>query len=250
VRLARVCPALHVRHEFPLRAAYFRQVLPRVVGFPHRQVLCLIRHPRDRIAVSRPPGSWFSGRVLGSSLVPFPSFPVIASIAVYPQTVLSPRQEPPVGASRVLPRFSSCMPRPEDSGGPPHPHHSGCFVLTSGTLKPSPSATSLSRSCTSTSGCASPLRPTGCSVYASPVLFAAFRRLRHRRKTRYGWVASPYPTGTFTPQEAPSLSRRDNEQAKRRAGYGSAAASSPSAGADCSVIYHLPNDASSSFFRS
>jgi hypothetical protein len=41
-------------------------------------------------------------------------------------------------------------------------------------------------------------------------LFAAFRRLRLRRKTRYGWVASPYPTGTFTPQEAPSLSRRDN----------------------------------------
>jgi hypothetical protein len=67
-----------------------------------------------------------------------------------------------------------------------------------------------SRSCTSTSGCASPLRPTGCSVYASPGLFLAFQRLRHRRKTRYGWVANPYPTGTSTPQEAPSLSRRDN----------------------------------------
>ena len=71
-----------------------------------------------------------------------------------------------------------------------------------------------SRSCTSTSGRASPLRPTGFSVYASPVLFTAFRRLRHGRKTRYGWVASPYPTGTFTPQEAPSLSRRDNVQAQ------------------------------------
>ena len=76
------------------------------------------------------------------------------------------------------------------------------------------------RSCTSTSGCASPLRPTGCSVYASPVLFTAFQRLRHRRKTRYGWVASPYPTGTSTPQEAPSLSRRDNDQAHRRAAFG------------------------------
>lgn len=30
VRLARVYPALHVRHEFPLRAACFRQVLPLV----------------------------------------------------------------------------------------------------------------------------------------------------------------------------------------------------------------------------
>jgi hypothetical protein len=46
VRLARVIPALHVRHEFPLWAAYFRQVLPQVVGFPHRRVLCLIRHPK------------------------------------------------------------------------------------------------------------------------------------------------------------------------------------------------------------
>jgi hypothetical protein len=44
------------------------------------------------------------------------------------------------------------MPRPEDSGGPPHPRPIGCFVLPSGTLKPSASATSSSRSCTSTKG--------------------------------------------------------------------------------------------------
>ena len=118
--------------------------------------------------------------------------------------LLSPCQEP-VGASRVLPCFSSCMPRPVDSGGPSHPRLIGRLVLPSGTLKPSASASHSSRSCTSTSGCASPLRPPGCSVYASPVLFAASRRLLHRRKTQYGWVASPYPTGTFTPQEAPSF---------------------------------------------
>jgi hypothetical protein len=35
----------NVRHEFPLRAAYFRQVLRHVMGFPHLRVLCLIRHP-------------------------------------------------------------------------------------------------------------------------------------------------------------------------------------------------------------
>jgi hypothetical protein len=34
--------------------------------------------------------------------------------------------------------------------------------------------------------------------------------------TRYGWVASPYPTGTSTPQETPSFARRDNDQAQRR----------------------------------
>src|SRR5215813_3685879 len=35
-------------------------------------------------------------------------------------------------------------------------------------------------------------------------------RLRHGRKTRYGWVANPYPTRTLTLQETPSLSWRDN----------------------------------------
>jgi len=34
-----------VRHEFPLRAAYFRQVLPPVRGFPTLRVLRLIRLP-------------------------------------------------------------------------------------------------------------------------------------------------------------------------------------------------------------
>ena len=34
--------------------------------------------------------------------------------------------------------------------------------------------------------------------------------LRHRSKTRYGWVASPFPMGTFTPQDTPSFARRDN----------------------------------------
>ena len=34
VRLACVFPVLHVRRKFPLRAAYSRQVLPPVRGFP------------------------------------------------------------------------------------------------------------------------------------------------------------------------------------------------------------------------
>ncbi|MGH8654090.1 MAG: hypothetical protein ACREYE_18840, partial [Gammaproteobacteria bacterium] len=38
-------------------------------------------------------------------------------------------------------------------------------------------------------------------------------RLLHRRNTRYGWVASPYPTGTLTLQDAPSFSQRDNVDA-------------------------------------
>ena len=47
----------------------------------------------------------------------------------------------------------------------------------------------------------STLRPS-----CSPIL-----RLRHGRKTRYGWVATPFPMGTFTPQDTPSFARRDND---------------------------------------
>src|SRR2546425_9574969 len=79
-------------------------------------------------------------------------------------------------------------------------------------LKPSASATSaISKLYQHFRGHGSPyglqdtlstLRPF-CSLQAS-------LRLRHGRKTRYGWVASPYPTGTFTLLETPSLSWRDN----------------------------------------
>ena len=58
----------------------------------------------------------------------------------------------------------------------------------------------------------STLRPS-CSPHAA-------LRLRHGRTTRYGWVARPSPTGTFTLQETPSLSWRDNAtlQARLKAG--------------------------------
>ena len=45
VGLVHVDPALPVRHEFPLRAACSRQVLPPVRGFPTLRVLFLIRLP-------------------------------------------------------------------------------------------------------------------------------------------------------------------------------------------------------------
>ena len=72
-------------------------------------------------------------------------------------------------------------------------------------------------------GARSPLRPTGYAVYASPILFAVSPRLRHGRKTRYGWMATPYPTGTFTLPETPSFSWRDNARASAALGSGSAA---------------------------
>ena len=65
------------------------------------------------------------------------------------------------------------------------------------------------RSCTSTSGSAA--SPTACMILC--VRFTCFVRsslLRHRRNTRYGWMANPYPTGTCTLQDAPSFAWRAN----------------------------------------
>ncbi len=42
------------------------------------------------------------------------------------------------------------------------------------------------------------------------MICSRLRPLRSKPNTRYGWVASPYPTGTCTRQEPPSLTRRDN----------------------------------------
>jgi hypothetical protein len=194
--------------------------------------------PHGRVAVSGPPGAWFSERTVDSSVAMVPGFPIRASIPVYPGSIVPTEFGfqhssvsgfplpclngcisipccPHGGNLLGLPEFSdislpTChgLRTPADLRHPCHSGYLSCCLRC--TLKPSASATNSSRSCTSTSGRASPLRPTGFSVYASPVLFTAFQRLRHGRKTRYGWVASPYPTGTFTPQETPSLSRRDN----------------------------------------
>jgi len=111
--------------SFPLRAAYSRQVLPPVRGFPTLRVLRLIRLPISIRQVS--PFTVllclpvrYSPHRLGSSLIPFPGFPFRVSATVYPTVrLLSPAGAN--GTSQVLGRVSSCMPRPDDSGGPSHP---------------------------------------------------------------------------------------------------------------------------------
>ena len=170
-----------VRHKFPLQATYFRQVLPLVRGFPTLRVLRLIRLPIS-LRQAFPLSQYFSAflrrfpvRPLGSGITLCPGFPLRASLSVYRTTAFP--QPGANGASQVLRRISSCMPQPEDSGGHPHPHPDGCFMLASDTLKPSPSATNLFRSCTSSQGTRLPLRPTGFSVYASPPLFASLTPL-------------------------------------------------------------------------
>jgi len=89
------------------------------------------------------------------------------------------------------------------------------LMLPSGALKPSASAIAMSKLYQhfrvrghpyGLQDTLSTLRPS-CSSCVRP-------RLRLGRKTRYGWVASPSPTRTFTLQETPSLSWHDNAGAQ------------------------------------
>jgi len=99
----------------------------------------------------------------------------------------------------------------------------GRFLLTSRPLKRSSTATILDFGAVpAIQGVRPPLWPATFSVYASPVLFTAPCRLssaqalRHRRNTRYGWVANPFPTGTCTLQDAPSFAWRNNGKHHRQ----------------------------------
>src|SRR5262249_946343 len=89
-------------------------------------------------------------------------------------------------------------------------------VWPSGAFKPSASAMSLCDAVPALQGARSPLRPPGVAVDASPLLCAVSPRLRHGRQTRYGWLAHPYPTGTFPLLETPSLSWRENAARQAR----------------------------------
>ena len=97
-------------------------------------------------------------------------------------------------------------------------------VLPSGALNPSASATSHFEAVPALQGARSPLQPTGCSVDASPILFAVFL------PTTPPWtqdsrrvVGSPLPDRDFHPARDAKLSWRDNARASGAAESGSEA---------------------------
>ena len=110
-------------------------------------------------------------RCAGSSIVPCPGFPFRASGAVDHTPTFSTAGTS--GASQVLRRLSSCMPRPEDSGGPAPPCQDGGARIAFGSVKTLGVRNSLVEAVPALQGTRLPLRPTGCSVYASPLLFTA-----------------------------------------------------------------------------
>ena len=91
---------------------------------------------------------------VGSRMVPWPGFPCRASEAVdHPLAFATAGTS---GASQVLRRLSSCMPRPEDSGGPAPPCHVGWACVAFGSVQTLGVRNKPVRSCTSTSGAAAP----------------------------------------------------------------------------------------------
>jgi hypothetical protein len=107
----------------------------------------------------------------GSSMVPCPGFPFRASGAGDPPPSFSTAGTS--GASHVLRRLSSCMPRPEDAGGPAPPRHVGWARVAFGSVQTLGVRNKPFRRCTSTSGDAAP--PT-----ASRILCRRFVHLVHR----------------------------------------------------------------------
>jgi len=175
-----------VRQKCPVRAAYFRHVLPHVVGFPYLRVLCLIRHPRSMQRVVpmtrrlRLPGMGATAepRFQHCSVSGFP-LPCLRSCIPCCCGVLPPGA---VGASQVLVRLSSCMPRPEDSGRPAHPCQNGCSCGAFGVrYNPRRPQQAPFRSGPSPSGCA--LTPA-----AYRIRCRRFAHLVHRVSTAPPWT--------------------------------------------------------------
>ncbi len=151
--------------------------------------------------------STYLSRVLppcgGSSIVLCPGFPCRASGAG--DHTPSFATAGTSGASHVLRHLSSCMPRPEDSGGPAPPRHVGWARVAFGSVKTLGIRHKPFRSCTSTSGDAAP-------PAASRILCLRFVHLVHR--SHGSAMDARLDTGGWLP-----LTRQGLSPCKRRQAY-------------------------------
>jgi hypothetical protein len=214
-RLAQVFPIRRVRHEFPLRAAYFRQVLPPVHGFPMRRVLCLIRHP-----IRMRPASMTACLTLSLSDLSTRAQSGFQDLLPYVSLTLTASKPNPGQELLGLPGFSSVS----------LPACHGLWTPADLRVLAKSDASVLPSVYVKTLGVRNMLisklyqhfrahgRPYGLQDSLSTLRPACspLPRLRHGRKTRYGWVANPCPTGTCTPQDTPGFARRDNDRTHRR----------------------------------
>src|SRR4030095_5985518 len=132
-------PAGRLDHTGPVRrvrAPCFRRVLPPVVGFPHRRVLCSIRLPTRIRRVFPLPVLLHLPQTMVPSDAQVPAWFRVRVSPSVPQELYTIHRGfswgGAFGASQVLRRLSSCMPRPEDSGGPFHPRLHGWSCIAFG----------------------------------------------------------------------------------------------------------------------
>src|SRR5882672_10644668 len=102
------------------------------------------------------------------------------------------------------------MPRPEDPGRPSSISPKRCCCVGFRCVKTvAVCFNALTRLYQTSGTCAFPCGLHG-SLCTLRMLRSVLLHLLHIRNTWYGWVASPYPTGTCTLQEAPSFAWRTN----------------------------------------
>jgi hypothetical protein len=212
-RLAHAAPVRPVRDACPVRAACCRRDLPHVVGFPHLGVRRSIRLPNRRrwafpvTGLLHLPGPW-SPTVRRFQHWSGSGFPLPCLRSCRPYTVVFHGRN-----GWGLPRSSTSLFLPATACGlrrtcPSWPCRMGACGLRecSHPRRPHQAFSKLYQHCR---GRGSPCGLQDALSTLRPSC-APLSRLRHGRKTRYGWVANPYPTRTFTLQETPSFSWREN----------------------------------------
>ena len=172
-----MCPAQRVRHEFPVRATCSRRDLPPVVGFPHLRVRRSIRLPtgiRRAFPVTvllRLPdaGSTSPLRFRPRSVS---GFPLACLNSRIPSSDASHAQEP-LGPPKF---FDVSLPA---CHGLRTPADLSILATTDGLVLPSVCVKTLGvrnkrhvEAVPALQGARPPPRPTGCSVYASSIVFA------------------------------------------------------------------------------
>jgi hypothetical protein len=115
------------------------------------------------------------------------------------------------GASYVLRRLSSCLPRPVDSGGPAPPRPFGGARMACGRVNTLGGRPSHSEAVPARQDARSPLRPPGGAGYASPIVCAVVPTPTPpwtQDALRVG--GSPFPGRDFHPGRDAKLAWRDN----------------------------------------
>jgi len=207
-----IFPIFCVGNACPLRATYFRQDLPHVAGSPNLRVLWLIRLPFNHRLLSQLRVSQLSSRVL--IILRYQRRTVSTSLRVSSISVSENNVIRGINGSLKFSNASLCTCH--NLLTPEVLHiltNTNASVLVSVGVKPLTDLNFYFEAVcyASSQGLRDPygLYISLCTLHlfcsgirGNNISFLAFR---HRRNTRYGWLVKPYPTRTYTLQDASRL---------------------------------------------